>query len=216
MIEVIYIILAFFLGSLPFGLIVGKLWLGLDVRQQGSGNIGMTNVMRIGGKGPGILTFVLDFFKGWLAVYIASFTLNPDEIKLNSSVVFLSIVTFSAVIGHIFSVFLRFRGGKGVSTLFGGLAALFPEIALISGIIWMVVFFLKKISSLSALTMLVIMPWLFMVVPWLKGDSFSGYQFLIMFALSALMIYKHRENIHRLFSGKETKLRVETKSEEQS
>ena len=68
MVFILYIILGFFLGSIPFGLIVGKLWLGTDVRQQGSGNIGMTNVMRIGGKGPGILTFILDFAKGWLAV----------------------------------------------------------------------------------------------------------------------------------------------------
>ena len=78
----LYIILGFFLGSIPFGLVVGKLWLGTDVRQQGSGNIGMTNVMRIGGKGPGILTFILDFAKGWLALFLAEMAIVPDETRL--------------------------------------------------------------------------------------------------------------------------------------
>ena len=124
MVFILYIILGFFLGSIPFGLIVGKLWLGTDVRQQGSGNIGMTNVMRIGGKGPGILTFILDFAKGWLAVFLAGMAIIPDETDPSSSILFLSLVAASAVCGHIFSIFLHFRGGKGVSTMFGSLAAL--------------------------------------------------------------------------------------------
>ncbi len=163
MVFILYIILGFFLGSIPFGLIVGKLWLGTDVRQQGSGNIGMTNVMRIGGKGPGILTFILDFAKGWLAVFLAGMTIIPDETDPSSPILFLSLVAASAVCGHIFSIFLHFRGGKG---------------------------------------------------PWVQNISFSGYQFMIMFALSGLMIYKHRENIGRLLSGQEGKLKSETRSEE--
>ena len=102
MVFILYIILGFFLGSIPFGLIVGKLWLGTDVRQQGSGNIGMTNVMRIGGKGPGILTFILDFAKGWLAVFLAGMTIIHDETDPSSPIVFLSLVAASAVCGHIF------------------------------------------------------------------------------------------------------------------
>ncbi|MDP6728359.1 MAG: glycerol-3-phosphate 1-O-acyltransferase PlsY [SAR324 cluster bacterium] len=214
MIVMIYIILGFFLGSIPFGLFVGKIWLGTDVRQQGSGNIGMTNVMRIGGKGPGVLTFVLDFLKGWLAVFLAASALNPEETQTQYTIIFLSAVAFSAVCGHIFSIFLHFKGGKGVSTLFGSLAALYFEIALICAIIWVLMFLLKKISSLSALTMLIIMPWLFLLMPWLKEVPFSGYQFIIMIALSGLMIYKHHENIVRLLKGKEGKLKVEESSGE--
>ena len=107
MVFILYIILGFFLGSIPFGLIVGKLWLGTDVRQQGSGNIGMTNVMRIGGKGPGIMTFILDFAKGWLAVFLAGVAIIPDETDPSSSILFLSLVAASAVCGHIFSIFLK-------------------------------------------------------------------------------------------------------------
>ena len=100
------------------------------------------------------------------------------------------------------------------SPLFGSLASLQFEIALICGIIWVLMFMTKKISSLSALTMLAVMPWLFIIVPWVQNISFSGYQFMIMFALSGLMIYKHRENIGRLLSGQEGKLKSETRSEE--
>ena len=98
--------------------------------------------------------------------------------------------------------------------MFGSLAALQFEIALICGFIWVLIFVTKKISSLSALTMLALMPWLFIIVPWVQNISFSGYQFMIMVALSGLMIYKHRENIGRLLSGQEGKLKSETRSEE--
>ena len=98
--------------------------------------------------------------------------------------------------------------------MFGSLTSLEFEIALICGIIWVLMFMTKKISSLSALTMLAVMPWLFIFVPWVQNISFSGYQFMIMFALSGLMIYKHRENIGRLLSGQEGKLKSETRSEE--
>ncbi|HJL86558.1 MAG TPA: glycerol-3-phosphate acyltransferase, partial [SAR324 cluster bacterium] len=185
---------------------VGKIWLGTDVRQQGSGNIGMTNVMRIGGKGPGVLTFVLDFLKGWLAVFLAASALNPEETQTQYAIIWLSAVAVSAVCGHVWCVWGGGGGGKGVSTLFGSLAALYFEIALICAIIWVLMFLLKKISSLSALTMLIIMPWLFLLMPWIKEVPFSGYQFIIMIALSGLMIYKHQENIVRLLKGKEGKL----------
>ena len=98
--------------------------------------------------------------------------------------------------------------------MFGSLAALQFEIALICVIIWVLMFITKKISSLSALTMLAVMPWLFIIVPWVQNISFSGYQFMIMVALSGLMIYKHRENIERLLSGQEGKLKSKTRSEE--
>ena len=97
--------------------------------------------------------------------------------------------------------------------MFGSLAALQFEIALICGIIWVLMFMTKKISSLSALTMLVVMPWLFIILPWFQNISFSGYQFMIMVALSGLMIYKHRENIGRLLSGQEGKFKSDTPEE---
>ena len=132
MIFCLCLLAAFLLGSVPFGLLVGKIWLGIDVRKEGSGNIGMTNVMRIGGHGPGIVTFLLDFGKGFLAVRLASLNdvfLNDDD---ETRILMLTLVGCAAVLGHVYSVFLKFKGGKGVSTLFGILAALSLGIGLLA------------------------------------------------------------------------------------
>ena len=208
MIFFLCLLAAFLLGSVPFGLLVGKLWLGTDVRKEGSGNIGMTNVMRIGGRVPGIVTFLLDFGKGFLAVRLASLNdvlLNEDD---ETRMLMLTLVGCAVVLGHVYSVFLKFKGGKGVSTLFGNLAALSLGIGLLAGAVWILMFLWKSVSSLSALTLLFILPWLFLLIPWLTGQIPSLKQFFMIFALSALLIYKHRKNISRLISGEEGKLKT--------
>ena len=208
MIFFLYLLAAFLLGSVPFGLLVGKIWLGIDVRKEGSGNIGMTNVMRIGGRGPGIVTFLLDFGKGFLAVRLASLDavlLNEDD---ETRMMMLTLVGCAVVLGHVYSVFLKFKGGKGISTLFGILAALSLGIGLLTGAVWISMFLWKKVSSLSALTLLVVLPWLFLLIPWLTDQIPSLKQFFMIFALSALLIYKHKENISRLISGEEGKLKI--------
>ena len=208
MILFLCILASFLLGSVPFGLLVGKIWLGIDVRKEGSGNIGMTNVMRIGGRGPGIVTFLLDFCKGFLAVRLASL----DDVLLNEDgetrMLMLTLVGCVVVLGHVYSVFLRFKGGKGISTLFGILAELSLGIGLLAGAVWISMFLWKRVSSLSALTLLVVLPWLFLLIPWLTEQILSLKQFFMIFALSALLIYKHRENISRLISGEEGKLKT--------
>ena len=208
MIYFLCLLAAFLLGSVPFGLLVGKIWLGTDVRKEGSGNIGMTNVMRIGGRGPGIVTFLLDFGKGFLAVRLASL----DDVLLNKDdetrMLMLTLVGCAVVLGHVYSVFLKFKGGKGVSTLFGILAALSLGIGLLAGAVWISMFLWKRVSSLSALTLLVVLPWLFLLIPWLTEQIPSLKQFFMIFALSALLIYKHKENISRLISGEEGKLKT--------
>ena len=208
MIFFLCLLAAFLLGSVPFGLLVGKMWLGADVRKEGSGNIGMTNVMRIGGRGPGIVTFLLDFGKGFLAVRLASLDavlLNEDD---ETRILMLTLVGCAVVIGHVYSVFLKFKGGKGVSTLFGILTALSLGIGLLAGAVWISMFLWKRVSSLSALTLLVVLPWLFLLIPWLTEQIPSLKQFFMIFALSALLIYKHKENISRLISGEEGKLKT--------
>ena len=208
MIFFLCLLAAFLLGSVPFGLLVGKIWLGIDVRKEGSGNFGMTNVMRIGGRGPGIVTFLLDFGKGFLAVRLASLDavlLNEDDER---RMVMLTLVGCAAVLGHVYSVFLKFKGGKGVSTLFGILAALSLGIGLLAGAVWISMFLWKRVSSLSALTLLVVLPWLFLLISWLTEQTPSLKQFFRIFALSVLLIYKHRENISRLISGEEGKLKT--------
>ena len=121
-----FFILVFLIGGIPFGLLISRYWLKIDIRQKGSGNIGMTNVMRVGGKLPGLLTFILDFGKGALAVLLAKTFLPSLEIDIETQTIFSSLTGFTVVFGHVFSVFLRFKGGKGISTLFGTESRVLP------------------------------------------------------------------------------------------
>jgi len=198
--------LSFLLGSLPFGLLISKYWLGLDIREHGSGNIGMTNVVRVGGKLPGILTFVLDFAKGSLAVWGANLWLSGIEHDPDLLVTQLSLVGGVVIFGHVFSIFLRFKGGKGISTTFGVLAILHFQVALVAAVIWIGTFLARRISSLSALTMLGMLPFLFLIIPVTQGQEIHVPQFFIFSGITALLIYRHRENIHRIFHGAEKPL----------
>ena len=206
MFQIYFFIFIFLIGSIPFGLLISRYWLKIDIRKQGSGNIGMTNVMRIGGKLPGIMTFVLDFGKGSLAVLLAQTVFSSSETVPEARLLLLSITGVVVVCGHVFSIFLRFKGGKGISTLFGVLAVLNFSIVLIAALVWVGMFFWKKISSLSAITMLMILPWLFLLVPWLANETPVWTMFFIYLLLSLFLIFRHRENIQRLLKGQEGQL----------
>ena len=207
MFQIGFFIFIFLLGSIPFGLLISRYWLKIDIRQQGSGNIGMTNVMRVGGKLPGIMTFVLDFGKGSLAVLLAQTAFPVTETAPEAQLLYLSLPGVVVVSGHVFSVFLRFKGGKGISTLFGVLAVLHFSIALSAASVWVGMFLWKKISSLSAITMLIVLPWFFMLFPWLQNEPPFWTVFFLFLLLSSLLIYKHRENIQRLLKDQESQLR---------
>ena len=203
-----FFILVFLLGGIPSGLLISRYWLKIDIRQQGSGNIGMTNVMRVGGKLPGLLTFVLDFGKGSVAVLLAKTFIPALVIDIEAQKIFLSLAGVIVVCGHVFSVFLRFKGGKGISTLFGVLAVLNINIGICAAIVWLVMFFWKHISSLSGITMLTTLPWLFLLIPWIKNESTVWPVFFVFFLLSSLLLYQHLENLKRLIKGKEGQLRA--------
>ena len=201
-----FFILVFLLGGIPFGLLISHYWLKIDIRQKGSGNIGMTNVMRVGGKLPGLLTFVLDFGKGSVAILLAK-TFIPDMVTdIETQKIFLGLAGVIVVCGHVFSVFLRFKGGKGISTLFGVLAVLHLNIGICAGIVWLVMFLWKHISSLSGVTMLTVLPWLFLLIPWIKNESPVWPVFFLFLLLSSLLVYKHLENLKRLLKGQEGQL----------
>ncbi|MCH2266087.1 MAG: glycerol-3-phosphate 1-O-acyltransferase PlsY [SAR324 cluster bacterium] len=212
MFQIGFYILIFLLGSVPFGLLISRYWLKIDIRQQGSGNIGMTNVMRVGGKLPGILTFLLDFGKGSLAVLLAQTAFPVSEIEPETQLIFLSIAGVVVVCGHVFSLFLRFKGGKGISTLFGVLAILELNVGICAAFVWAGMFFWKRVSSLSAITMLVVLPWLFLLIPWLQNETPVWTVFFLFLLLSSLLIFKHRENIQRLLKGQEGQLSSTKKS----
>ena len=201
-----FFILVFLLGGIPFGLLISRYWLKIDIRQQGSGNIGMTNVTRVGGKLPGLLTFVLDFSKGSVAVLLAKTYIPAMVIDIETQKIFLSLTGVIVVCGHVFSVFLCFKGGKGISTLFGVLAVLHLNIGICAAIVWFVVFFWKRISSLSGITMLTALPWLFLLIPWVKNESPVWPVFFLFLLLSSLLVYKHLENLKRLLKGQEGQL----------
>ena len=201
-----FYILVFILGGIPFGLLISRYWLKIDIRQQGSGNIGMTNVMRVGGKLPGLLTFLLDFGKGSLSIILAKIFVMPLINEIETQKIFLSLAGVIVVCGHVFSVFLRFKGGKGISTLFGVLAVLNLNIGICAAGIWLAIFLWKRISSLSGITMLTLLPLLFLIMPWIKNESPVWSVFFLFLLLSFLLVYKHLENIKRLLRGQEGQL----------
>ena len=203
-----FFILVFLIGGIPFGLLISRYWLKIDIRQQGSGNIGMTNVMRVGGKLPGLLTFILDFGKGALAVILAKTFIPSVVIDIEAQSIFSSLAGVLVVLGHVFFVFLGFKGGKGISTLFGVLTVLNLNIGICSACVWLVIFFWKHISSLSGITMLTFLPWLFLLIPWIKNESTVWPVFFVFFLLSSLLLYQHLENLKRLIKGQEGQLRA--------
>ena len=202
----ISLLIAYLLGSIPFGLLIGRFWLGVDVRQQGSGNIGMTNVMRVGGKLPGALTFILDLGKAWLAVVIADLLL-VDESTPEPAFGTLMLVGAFAILGHVFPVFLRFKGGKGISCQIGTLLAVYYPLALVGMGTWLLMFAWKKISSLSAIVMLCLLPPVSLVLPGMMTEMPTWDLTVIQAALSLLLLYCHRDNLRRLREGSEGVLR---------
>lgn len=179
---------AFLAGSIPTGLLVAKAK-GIDIRSTGSGNIGATNVMRSVGKESALFTLIGDIAKGALPVVIGILLKLPQ--------MELAVVGLAAILGHNFSVFLKFRGGKGVATSLGVLLAYSPYVGLFTAIVWLMVMKWSKTSSLSALAAFAALPIIFLV---LDNNALN-----IIFALviTVLIFIRHSDNIKRLAKGQE-------------
>ncbi|MEN2985352.1 MAG: glycerol-3-phosphate 1-O-acyltransferase PlsY [Thermodesulfovibrionaceae bacterium] len=184
------VIFSFVFGSIPWGYIIGKTK-GVDLRKLGSGNIGTTNVMRVLGKKEALLTLTLDMFKGFLPVFLVKFTPYGENLYL------VAATGLAAIIGHCFTPFLKFKGGKGVATSIGVMLAFTPLIALITIFIWILTFKISKVSSLSALLSFSLIP--------LNLYMLSYPKEILHFSLVLLiLIYiKHIQNIKRLIRGEE-------------
>ena len=141
-----------------------------------------------------------------MAVLLAKTFIPALVIDTETQKIFLSLAGVIVVCGHVFSVFLRFKGGKGISTLFGVLAVLNLNIGICAAIVWLVMFFWRHISSLSGITMLTVLTWLFLLIPWLKNESPVWPVFFLFLLLSSLLVYQHLENIKRLLRGQEGQL----------
>ncbi|WP_374699094.1 glycerol-3-phosphate 1-O-acyltransferase PlsY [Wolbachia endosymbiont (group B) of Limnophora tigrina] len=187
--KYVILILSYVLGSIPFSLIITRIK-GINLREVGSGNIGATNVARTGNKCLAALALLLDSFKGFIAIYIAQQFCDNNDFYIYVSAIL-------AVLGHMFPIWLKFSGGKGVATTLGVLIALNMPIALIFIFAWIVVFFIfrySSLASLSAITIAVITSFFF------KVDLF-----LTLLIIGALIFFKHHRNIVNLLQGKEHK-----------
>ena len=184
-------IISYLMGSVPFGFILTKIFLKKDIREIGSGNIGATNVLRTGNKAIGYSTLVLDIFKAVAPViYVKVFYQD-----------FLYIASLCAFLGHVFPIWLKFKGGKGVATYVGILFAINIYFGIIFTISWFITFFISKYSSLSSLVGAASIPIYLLVLTQFDQGIF----FTIMFVL---IFFTHRENIKRLKNKEETKTKI--------
>jgi acyl phosphate:glycerol-3-phosphate acyltransferase len=186
---------AYLIGSIPFGIILAKLFGGVDVRKAGSGNIGATNVARVAGPLPGILTLVLDGWKGVATVWLAARLTND-------SAMWMTIAGLSALIGHCFPVWLRFRGGKGVATAAGMFLALCWPAALGAIGVFILVVLFSRFVSLGSVSAAAAMP-LLVYLLWAPHHAPPLIVTFGAFAAAMLVVYKHDANIQRLVEGRE-------------
>lgn len=184
---------AFFLGAVPFGLVLGRLVAGVDVRAAGSGNIGATNVARTAGKKLGALVLLLDALKALLPT-LAARALFPDHPAWHAA------VAFAAVLGHVFSPYLKFRGGKGVASALGGLLALTPLAALGGVALFAAIFAPTRIVSLGSLFGAALCSGLAFALGYPRPYAFCT------LALVLLILFTHRENIGRMLKRRENRL----------
>jgi glycerol-3-phosphate acyltransferase PlsY len=197
---------AYLLGAVPFGVIISKLWSGVDIRQYGSGNIGATNVFRVLGPIPGALVMLTDVLKGWMAIWLCR-----DLFGIQNHWVIV-LAALLAIIGHNWSVFLKFGGGKGANTSLGVVIALNWQAAAICFAAWVVIVTITRYVSLASMIATVLFP----ISVWFLTHSPALASFGIL--ASMFSIYRHRSNIKRLLAGTETKLgqHVEVKSSDSS
>jgi len=188
-------LLAYLIGSLSFAVIVSRLWRLPDPRTYGSGNPGATNVLRTGRKSAAVATLVGDAFKGWLGVYLARLVAGPDAVEA------IALAAVAVTLGHMYPVFFKFQGGKGVATTLGVLLALNLYLAAGAFATWLIIAAFFRISSLAALVAAVFAP--FFTV--LLYDAAHPY-FAAVTVICVLLVWRHRTNIRKLMNGTEGRI----------
>ncbi len=182
----------YLLGSVPFGVLVAKALGTVDPREAGSRNIGFTNVLRVAGKKAGFLTLAGDMGKGWVVAWLGARLLEGD--------VWILVVALSPVVGHLYPVFLRFRGGKGVATAMGAVTGVAPFLGLALLVVWVVTAAVWRYSSGAAVAAFVGLPFMGVI----SGVSWKTLAFLV--AVSGMVLWRHQENVVRLWNGTERKI----------
>ena len=190
--DILYVfVYSYFLGSIPFGLIITKIFLGKDIRKIGSGNIGTTNVLRTGKKSLAAVTLLFDVLKGYISIIIAYKYFN-ELIYLSALICF---------VGHIFPVWIKFKGGKGVATYLGIILGISFMLGLIFGVAWIIIAIIFRYSSLSSILGS-------MIVCIFSIFTSNEIQTYFLFIIFVIIVFTHKENIIRLKSSKESKIKL--------
>jgi acyl phosphate:glycerol-3-phosphate acyltransferase len=198
---IIAVVIAYLLGAVPTSVWIGKIFYNIDVRDHGSGNAGATNTIRVLGLKAGIPVLIFDIFKGWIAVYSAHFyTWSWENPGLTE---FRIMLALAAVVGHVFPVYARFRGGKGIATLLGVGFGLFPLGATIALCVFILVVALSKFVSLGSIIAAVTFPLTELVV---LGNHDSIPLMVLAILIAVFVPVTHRKNINRLLRGEESKV----------
>ena len=205
--TVLIVVVSYLLGSIPFGYLLVRIFRGEDVRQTGSGNIGATNVARTGSKGLAIATLVLDALKGYVAVAHAFFFAahHPGQVPdygTHSVYILAALAALFAIVGHVFPIWLGFKGGKGVATAVGAFIGVAPTAILLSLALFVAIVAVTRYVSLGSLLAAGIFP---VAAWWLNPETRSPAVILLIAASSLLIIIRHQDNIRRLLEGTENR-----------
>ena len=202
----IFLLLGYLIGSVNFAVLVAKKH-GVDILKEGSGNPGATNVKRVLGKGPGNLVFALDALKGFVGAGLPYLFLRIEETGSAADIHFTICVAgfVGTLLGHCFSCFLKFKGGKGVASTIGGLLVLLPVPILIGAAIWGLVFTLSRYVSLASIALGVSLPLSCWLLPLCTKLTFGQPEFWFAAAIAAFNVWTHRSNIGRLLAGTESR-----------
>ena len=209
--AVTMLIIAYLLGSIPSAVWIGKKYYGIDIREYGSKNAGTTNMLRVLGRRAALPVFVLDFFKGFVAVSLIG--IMRYDIDITSAwLINLKIMgVFAAVLGHIFPIFAGFKGGKGVATLVGAITGIYPIVVLLCFAVWVLVFLITHYVSLASMTAGCSFP-IFAIIyssmEWSRVKDVSMSFIVFSFVVAGLLLWSHRKNIERLKAGTESKIYV--------
>jgi len=202
----VFAVLGYLIGSVNFAVLVAKKH-GVDILKEGSGNPGATNVKRVLGKGPGNLVFGLDVLKGAVGTGLCLVLVKFIDVPNAAEIVFrLSVAGFAGtLLGHCFSCFLNFKGGKGVASTIGGLLVLLPIPILIGAILWITAFVLTRYVSVASILLGVSLPLSCWILPLFTSLKFSPAEFWFAAAIAAFNVWTHRANIGRLLNGTENR-----------
>jgi len=189
--TIVFLILSYIVGSISFAYFISRKFYSTDIRKYGSGNPGSTNVLRVLGPKPALIVFAADLLKGLIMVTVGK-AIGGENLALLSAL--------AVVIGHDWSIFLQFKGGKGIATSFGVIIALFPKVALWLFIVGISVIFLSRYVSLGSISAAIALPIVLIIY------KYPASHIIVGLILGIIAVYRHKDNIERLLAGKENKL----------